>query len=375
MSKKRITFLAILVVMLVTSLILLFNEKDRLIDRNIKKETADGWEYVKLNNDSYNRDFIVIKGYSGKKKVDELIIPGEIDGCEVLYFDGYLGTDLELGRLVIPYEIVEIRGSGMTMCSCKEVIFEEGSRLKTIGADSVLGINDMEEIRLPDSLETIGEEAFAYAFNLKKVYLGANVTTIGDGAFYETKISDVEISPENKRFTYEDGLLVDKEENRLIAYDHEKYAESITIPSSIEFVDARCFDGRDLKWIDVEEGNKVYKSINGCLYSKDGKVLYKVPRAMTQEDFILADGVEEFGRYAMKYGSVETVEVPDTVKKIDIFALDSQEVYLPKEIEDVDLRSFTGNIYYKGTAEDWQKVFVNNGSNSPDAYGLFYLGE
>ena len=263
----------------------------------------------------------------------------------------------------------------MTMCSCKEVIFEEGSRLKTIGADSVLGINDMEEIRLPDSLETIGEEAFAYAFNLKKVYLGANVTTIGDGAFYETKISDVEISPENKRFTYEDGLLVDKEENRLIAYDHEKYAESITIPSSIEFVDARCFDGRDLKWIDVEEGNKVYKSINGCLYSKDGKVLYKVPRAMTQEDFILADGVEEFGRYAMKYGSVETVEVPDTVKKIDIFALDSQEVYLPKEIEDVDLRSFTGNIYYKGTAEDWQKVFVNNGSNSPDAYGLFYLGE
>ena len=62
MSKKRITFLAILVVMLVTSLILLFNEKDRLIDRNIKKETADGWEYVKLNNDSYNRDFIVIKG-------------------------------------------------------------------------------------------------------------------------------------------------------------------------------------------------------------------------------------------------------------------------------------------------------------------------
>ena len=355
----------------VMCLILIICDNDSQVRRSFEQITDDGWHYTILKSDQ--KEFAVITGYSGEMNVDEISMPGEINGTEVQYYcDSKHNTMLKANKLIIPYQIREITGYGLGFSTIKCIEFESYSHLDKIGEKSTLGVQGLEELTLPDSIETIEEEAFAYAFNLRKVYLGKNIKSIKDGVFYNTALSEVVISPENKRFIYDEGLLIDKEENRLIAYDHERYQDKITVPSTIKSVDARCFDGH-LRYIDVEEGNTDYKSINGCLYSENGKTLIKVPNDM--EELLFADGVDEIGSYSMRNCIfLKDIEVPDSVKRIDSFAFDSINVYLPESIESVNLTYFTGNIYYQGNPDQWKDVSVENPLDT-NQYELHFMGE
>jgi hypothetical protein len=354
-------------------IVLFIVDTDDIGGSNSYKTTSDGWKYTEMNGD--DKDYIVVTDYEGKRNADEIAIPGEINGKEVLYYQGaFYNPDLKISKLIIPSQIKEISGCGFETCGIDKVEFEDGSQLEKIGKGT-FGIRAMEEVILPDSVRIIEEEAFADAYALKKIYLGDNLETIGDGAFYYTDISEVDISPDNKRFTYDEGLLVDREENRLIAYDHERYSKRIVVPAYIEYVDARCFDGRELEYIDVEEGNRNYASLDGCLYSKDMKTLYRVPPHISAERLQFAEGIAEIGRYAMRNCiNLEDIEIPDSVTKIDDLAFDSVNIYIPESLEIADFTHFTGEIYYKGNRKGWDNITIT-GSGNMNQYRLHFMEE
>ena len=64
--------------------------------------------------------------------------------------------------------------------NCKEVVFAEGSQLKTIGSQAFHYNSALTSVRLPDTVTVLKGSAFGYCANLRDVY-------IPDGVFSMTK--------------------------------------------------------------------------------------------------------------------------------------------------------------------------------------------
>lgn len=125
----------------------------------------------------------------------------------------------------LPYSVVEIGKMGLA--SCNNITWGEG--LKKIGDYACLNLNS-EEIVIPDSVEKIGVEAFAYCENLTKLTIGRGVTTINYQAFSQCeKLSEVTIlgdliSVGYRLFSYCDALMAfygnhSSEDNRCFIVD------------------------------------------------------------------------------------------------------------------------------------------------------------
>lgn len=68
----------------------------------------------------------------------------------------------------------------------KEVVFEEGSRLKKIGKYAFSGCSNLRNIRLPEGLEHIGNGCFCET-NLEEITIPSSVATIEEYAFYNCR--------------------------------------------------------------------------------------------------------------------------------------------------------------------------------------------
>lgn len=93
---------------------------------------------------------------------------------------------------------------------------------------------------------------------------------------------------------------------------------SVYIPKSIQGIgDAAFGDMISCKSIEVSEENRYYKSINGVLYTKDGKVLLAYPSGRRQKKFQVPQGVKYIASGAfMKADYLETVVLPESVNYV-----------------------------------------------------------
>lgn len=71
--------------------------------------------------------------------------------------------------------------------------------------------------------------------------------------------------------------------------------------------------------IEVDINNQDFKSIDGILYSKDGKILLKCPVKKTG-DIVIPEGTEEVMENAFFQSKIESVKLPDSMKKIGEYA-------------------------------------------------------
>ena len=96
------------------------------------------------------------------------------------------------------------------------------------------------------------------------------------------------------------------------------YTETVKLPASIEEIAEDSFDFfMSLKSIKVSIFNKHFKSVDGILYSKDGKTLIRYPVGKEGESFAIPDGVETIA-YNAFYGNknLKSVKISDSVKII-----------------------------------------------------------
>ena len=167
------------------------------------------------------------------------------------------------------------------------LIFESSSEDK-----SVKVIRDLYEgdIVIPETVayegETyavtqIGAWAFTDCMNLRSVTIPNSVTVIGDRAFGGCI-----------------GLT------------------TVEIPASVTSISGDVFSAcTNLASIEVDEGNTVYTSIDGVLYSKDKKTLCCVPPKSTFQG--IPDFVTVIGEFAFSYCTdLTSLEIPSTVESI-----------------------------------------------------------
>lgn len=123
---------------------------------------------------------------------------------------------------------------------------------------------------------------------------------------------------------------------------------SVTIPDSIMFIGDSAFgECTNLRSITVSPGNSNYKSIDGNLYSKDGKQLLQYAVAKTDTTFVIPGGVETIGSGAFKNcDSLVNITLPDGVTSIGYGAFidctNLRNITIPNGIKNID----TGAFYY-----------------------------
>lgn len=104
-----------------------------------------------------------------------------------------------------------------------------------------------------------------------------------------------------------------------------------------------------LKYLDkvtVAEGNPKYKSIDGVVYSKDGKQLLLYPVAKNEEGtFEVPKEVTEIGKYAFNDAKISHITLNDNIEKINALAFRKSEIEefkVPAKITELGDAIFSG---------------------------------
>lgn len=143
------------------------------------------------------------------------------------------------------------------------------------------------EIVLPDTIKTIGDEAFS-GFR-GKINLPTSLESIGDKAFYNTSITTINL-PNVKSIGNEAFASSDLEEANF----------SSSFESLGEDVFADCFY---FSQINIDENNPNYSSDQGVLYNKDKTELLIYPRNKQDTSFQVPQTVTKICERAFKYNS------------------------------------------------------------------------
>jgi hypothetical protein len=127
--------------------------------------------------------------------------------------------------------------------------------LATIGSGAFSGCKNIAAITIPDSVTTIGEKAFAYCESITDINIPDSITDIGNAAFEGCKnLNSINVNKKNKRFTDIDGILSDKNENRILCYPAAKKDARYTIPAGTRAVIDSAFSGcKNLTTIDIPD--------------------------------------------------------------------------------------------------------------------------
>ena len=245
---------------------------------------------------------------------------------------GYNGTD---AKVIIP-EIY--RG--------KETVIKSGYATQGWG---VFSFSAIEEVFV--GAKKIGYGAFASNLSLKKVEI--NSTSIGDSAF--SGCSGLESVIVGDRVTHiGEGV-----------FSFCGGLESVVIGTGVtQISDSAFLNCPNLMGIEVAKNNFSYKSINGNLYSKDGKILIQYAAGKTETNFIIPDIVETIADSAFRMCKLNRVEISDSVNKIEDCAFwgctNLESVVIPESVTSV------GHDIFQLSNEDL--IIYCEAENKPDGW-------
>lgn len=102
---------------------------------------------------------------------------------------GSFSTRINVSSVFIPATVRSIGSHAFIYCNAlTTVTFAEGSQLKSIGNNAFWGSEHLyprfKEIKIPDSVETIGNGAFRHCQNLERIALPSALQTLSNGTFY-----------------------------------------------------------------------------------------------------------------------------------------------------------------------------------------------
>lgn len=220
---------------------------------------------------------------------------------------------INLEKLTIGKDLVTI-GEGAfnnVFSDSLTVIFGDESNLKTIG-NGAFGFTDLTTITLPDSVETIGDNAFSNCDKLTSVNIPDNVTTIGNGAFQNTAITSVAIPGSVKTIGQ-------------YAFENCTSLATLELGSGIQTIDVWAFrDCTSLTSVSIPDSVKTIGSsaFNGCTSLKTltlgsgvetiGNNAFQGCNLLT--DFALPSGLKSIGDNAFNgCAALTKVDMPDSV--------------------------------------------------------------
>ena len=178
---------------------------------------------------------------------------------------------------------------------------------------------------------------------LTSVTLSDHLHTVADDAFARLeKLTQIRVTPGNARFRAVDGVLFTADGKEFVAYPSAKKGDTFLVPAEVERVARKAFPRIPaLARFEVAAANKSLQSVDGVLFTADGKTLLRYPPAKRVADakYVVPDGVERIadGAFADVY-SLIAVELPETLQII------GEEAFMDSALRSIKLNEGLAEI-------------------------------
>ena len=229
---------------------------------------------------------------------------------------------------------------------------------------------DFSSVSIPNSVKTIGENAFLYCSNLSNVTIPGSVKSIEEYAFFR--------SPNITNVTISDGVL----EIGDWSFAYCSSLSNISIPDSVDFIGNDAF--YNTSWYSQKP--------NGLVYA--GKLLYKYKGKMPANTSVEI----EYGTKGIVYSAFDgcsgltNISIPNTVTSIGERAFfncsELENISIPSSVTSIGRNAFyltrwynnqpDGMIYigdiayqYKGEMPDNTSLIIEDGTKSITGYAFY----
>lgn len=231
-----------------------------------------------------------------------------------------------------------VMGSSYTDYSYSDAYTETEIYNKIVEQGALVNI---KSVILPNSVKEIGFFAFSHCYNMKMEKLPTNLKRINNSFVYcnsitINKIPDNVTSLFGDAFKFCNGLTQIELPKKLETFDTSEFKgckniSQITIPSTVTRVVTHT--GITYYSYSVSNENTILKSIDGCLYSKDGTILYKVPVSKDDYYYTVPSTVTKLSTGAFDgLKKLNTLNIPSSVVEAEGYA-----VYECKKLKTVNI--------------------------------------
>lgn len=199
----------------------------------------------------------------------------------------------------------------------------------------------IKKVIIKDGVTSLPEEAFAGCLKLKEISIADSVKSIGACAFMQTDLREITIPNSVKKLgnsvlsSCKKLTKVKMLGNVKIIYGSDEYfpvfqfdvdspVKTIELTSSLNL---EIFMYLSAENIVVSKNDPKYTSIDGLLYTKDGKSLVRIPNL--RKKAVIADGCEEFCTTAVEWAGdddgdpymgcedLKTIVLPESIRTIN----------------------------------------------------------
>ena len=303
----------------------------------------------------------------------------------------YLGDE---ETVEIPFGIKVIGQNAFYNSNVKSVVIPNS--VTTIAANAFMQCKQLEKIDIPDSIEDIGEGAFAYCTNLVGFKIPSKITHIKKKTFYWCTKLDISI-PEGITYIGETAFCMTQTSEITLSKSVKELGRGafdlcacrkVEILGDILSFSDRVFRGcNNLGEFVVPNDHPRFQTIDGNLYTKDGKKLICYAPGKKEETFIVPNGVEVIGDFSCFESSFKNVVFSGSVKVIGKHAFgDSciKNLTIPANVKTIQDSAFSncytetvdiqdGVEYIGGDGAifgDFEKIVFPKSIKKIDAHGV-----
>ena len=200
----------------------------------------------------------------------------------------------------------------------KKVIIKKG--VTSVSYEAFALCKNLNSVTIPSTVKTIGIRSF-YGTKISKITVPSKTKTIGQGAFGSCKDLKTIVMPGDFKLKLEE----DTDDKLWYVTSDQSAVDTITFNTKLKLANVSYLSANNLV---VAKNDPSYQSIEGVIYTKDGKGIVRVPQKRTE--LKIKDGCTEFNMQSVLYNSTDSegdefnncsklkkIVIPSSVKSIN----------------------------------------------------------